>query len=239
MVLLPSVQLTATAILSDMNVVPAIHTANPGTVEFAKCGSDAKSNEEGARERSSQSSVMSVAAGIDQRIIYTMPWRSPSPDLIKVSAQTITSSVRPLSSDIASGRVVVIGASYADARDVHRTPIGDMPGALVIANAIKSLALFGQFSLPPTWLQWLLKLLLIVFAALIFLAFRSLLAVGVAGVIIIIVLFPLSFYFFKYGVWIDFALPLFAMLMHRALAEYRGAQREAKEFGQRYREKES
>ena len=54
---------------------------------------------------------------------------------------------------------------------------------------------------------------------------------------ILLVLVPINFYFFKYGLWIDFALPLFAMLIHRAIAEYKGAQKEAFEISERYRDK--
>jgi CHASE2 domain-containing sensor protein len=239
MVLLPSVQLTAAGILSEPGDTRAARSANPGPVVFAECGLAAESGEQAAADHPWRANAAGVAAAIDQRIIYTMPWTSPSPDLITVSARTITGSSGLLSPDIAAGRVVIIGASYAESRDIHRTPIGMMPGALIIANAIKSLALFGQISLPPAWLQWALKLVVIVFAAWTFLAFRSLLAVGVAGGVIIFVLVPVSFHFFKYGLWIDFALPLFAMLMHRAFAEYRGAQREARDIGRRYRGKET
>ena len=53
------------------------------------------------------------------------------------------------------------------------------------------------------------------------------LGVVVAGAVILVVLTPISFFFFKYGLWVDFSLPLLAMVVHRAVVEYRGAQREA------------
>jgi len=207
MMLLPAVQLIAAGLLTDADPAAAIRG-------------------DGATDTS-----------IDQRIIYTMPWQKQSPDLVTISAQLVTDSSRTLSGDLVRDTVTIIGASHVDSGDIHRTPIGNMPGALIIANAIKSLALYGQMDTPPAWLQWTAKLTIIFFAAWIFMSFRSLLGVVVAGAVILLVLVPINFYFFKYGLWIDFALPLFAMLIHRAIAEYKGAQREAFEISERYRGK--
>jgi len=150
-----------------------------------------------------------------------MPWDGPAPDLVTVSAHLITDSNHEISDDLIANRVVIIGASFAESGDIHRTPIGEMPGALIIANAIKSLSLYGQIRTPPAWAQWFLRLLLIMLAAWVFSQFTSLTAIFVAGTVIIAVLVPISFYFFKYGLWLDFAVPLFAMMIHRAVAEYR------------------
>jgi len=207
MMLLPAVQLIAADLLTD---------ADPAAVIRG----------DGATDTS-----------IDQRIIYTMPWQNQSPDLVTISAQLVTDSRRALSGDLVRDTVTIIGASHVDSGDIHRTPIGDMPGALIIANAIKSLALYGQLDTPPTWLQWTAKLTIILFAAWIFMSFRSLLGVIVAGAVILLLLVPINFHFFKYGLWIDFALPLLAMLIHRGIAEYKGAQREALKISERYRGK--
>jgi CHASE2 domain-containing sensor protein len=207
MMLLPAVQLIAAGLLTDVDPAAAIR-------------GDAATD-----------------TSIDQRIIYTMPWQGRSSDLVTISAQLVTDSNRALSGDLVRDTVTIIGASHVDSGDIHRTPIGNMPGALIIANAIKSLALYGQMDTPVAWLQWTAKLTIIFFAAWIFMSFRSLLGVLVAGAVIMLVLVPINFYFFKYGLWIDFALPLFAMLIHRAIVEYKGAQREALVISERYRGK--
>lgn len=41
-----------------------------------------------------------------------------------------------IDSDPFAGRVVIIGASYTGSRDVHETPLGTMPGSLILANSI-------------------------------------------------------------------------------------------------------
>ena len=236
MMLLPAVQLIAAGLLSDVDSTSANHVADLGRVGLHGCANptnvDARPGAAG-RYRSDAATDSSI----DQRIIYTLPWQRPSPDLVTISAQLVTDSNRNLSVDLVRDSVVIIGASHVDSGDIHRTPIGTMPGALIIANAIKSLTLYGQINTPPAMLQWTSKLIIIFFAAWIFLSFRSLLGVVVAGTVILLILVPVSFYFFKYGLWIDFALPLFAMLIHRAIAEYKGAQREAIEISKQYRGK--
>lgn len=236
MMLLPAVQLIAASLLTDVDSAAVSRAANLGSVGLANCAkaSDVNSEPPGpGHHRSEATTDMSI----DQRIIYTMPWQKQSPDLVMISAQLVTDTDRTLSGDLVKDTVTIIGASHVDSGDIHRTPIGDMPGALIIANAIKSLALYGQMDTPPAWLQWTAKLTIIFFAAWVFMSFRSLLGVVVAGAVILLVLVPINFYFFKYGLWIDFALPLFAMLIHRAIAEYKGAQREALELSERYRGK--
>ena len=40
-----------------------------------------------------------------------------------------------IDADPFAGRVVIVGASYSDSGDVYETPLGTMPGALVLANS--------------------------------------------------------------------------------------------------------
>jgi CHASE2 domain-containing sensor protein len=237
MTLLPAVQLLAAGLLADVDSAVANRVANLGSVDLQSC---AKATDINSRlpDTGRYRGDAATDTSIDQRIIYTMPWQKQSPDLVTISAQLVTDSSRTLSGDLVRDTVTIIGASHVDSGDIHRTPIGNMPGALIIANAIKSLALYGQMDTPPAWLQWTAKLTIIFFAAWIFMSFRSLLGVVVAGTVILLVLVPINFYFFKYGLWIDFALPLLAMLIHRAIAEYKGAQREAFALSERYRGKE-
>lgn len=48
-----------------------------------------------------------------------------------------------------AGRVVGIGASFAESRDRHLTPLGEIPGALVLINAMQSLYRHGELTAPP------------------------------------------------------------------------------------------
>jgi len=51
------------------------------------------------------------------------------------------------------GRVVVIGSSAEQVGDLHRTPVGMMPGMLVIANAIRSALELGPVPRSGMWLS--------------------------------------------------------------------------------------
>jgi len=52
---------------------------------------------------------------------------------------------------------MVIGASFAESRDRHLTPLGEMPGTLVLINAIQSLYQHGELTAPPLWVKLLSK----------------------------------------------------------------------------------
>jgi CHASE2 domain-containing sensor protein len=51
---------------------------------------------------------------------------------------------RPPAASLFAGRVVIIGSSAAHAADIHQTAIGEMPGMMVIANAVRSARQNGQ-----------------------------------------------------------------------------------------------
>jgi CHASE2 domain-containing sensor protein len=168
-----------------------------------------------------------------QRILYTFPWQMrdgearaeiafggrPTKLLDIVPAYTITEGDRRLT--LAPGHLAVIGASYGDARDLAETPLGTMPGSLVLINAIESLLLHGQLSTPPLWLQLLSGSVMLVAVSLIFMRFTSLLGTLVATAVIIVLLVPLSMLFYRYGVWIDFAVPVIAVKGFTMIEEYR------------------
>ncbi len=223
--LLPATQLIAAALLAGGDVSSVNRSADLSRVRLDGCAAGSDTNGPSTkRAMEKQDELYSPEAEIGQRLIYTMPWKSPAPDLVTVPANLITDSNREVSGDLIENRIVIIGASFGESGDIHRTPIGVMPGALIIANAIKSLSIYGQVRSPPAWAEWAIKLTLILLAAWAFSRFTSLAAVCLAGAVIIGGLVPISFYFFKYGLWLDFAIPLLAMMIHRAVAEYRASQ---------------
>ena len=95
-----------------------------------------------------------------------------------------------------------------------------MPGAIIIINAIKSLHLFGQTEPPSTPVKLLLELLLIIVMSWAFARYNSVLGTVVTSIFIAIILLPISFYFFKYGLWIDLAIPVLGMQLHNVVAKY-------------------
>lgn len=70
------------------------------------------------------------------------------PILVRLAAGDVEAA-REIAAESLENRIVVIGASHADSQDIHRTPLGLMPGSHVLANTIVGAkGVFGS-SLSP------------------------------------------------------------------------------------------
>ncbi len=86
-----------------------------------------------------------------------------------------------------AGRVVIIGASYTGSHDIHETPLGTMPGSLILANSIvQADALTGTIPARPLARAFWTVALFLIFAV-----FARYLA-GIVAVILISALSLLS-----------------------------------------------
>ena len=119
-----------------------------------------------------------------------------------------------------AGRVAVIGSSYDDSRDIHITPIGEMPGIMILVNAIHSFWLNGEIKPLPILTKLLVQVLLIVLMSLAFARFKSFWGMVVSGGVVILAILPVSFLVFRYGLWLDFALPLLAVQLHEMASAF-------------------
>jgi CHASE2 domain-containing sensor protein len=179
------------------------------------------------------------AEAIGQRILYSIPWtlrpgesypgnfvrRSVLPIVkgdasgheqnpankysVQCALSSKATSKAPLDSSWLKGRVVVIGASFKDSRDIYATPIGQMPGAMVIVNAINSLYAHELIKKPELYWVIPIEIVLIVIMSIAFARLDSFLAILLSSIAVIMIMLPLSFYLFKYGVWLNFVIPLF------------------------------
>jgi CHASE2 domain-containing sensor protein len=172
---------------------------------------------------------------IAQRLIYSIPYdvqgrRRPTVELSVPAANGEGADSRRVpileresagrlgnidSESLFAGRVVVIGGTYRDTRDWHATPIGEMPGAMVVINAIHSLRVHGQLHKPDLWQILLIEAFLIFMMSVLFAALDSVLAFVLSSAGILLVLLPISFLAFRSGVWVTFALPLLAVQLHQ------------------------
>lgn len=126
-----------------------------------------------------------------------------------------------------AGRVVVIGASYEESHDFHMTPAGRVPGSLWIINAIESLMEHGQVQEAHKALRYLSLLVFIIVAAIWFPSRWSRwldsvipppLTPPLTGIVLFIVMAPLSIFLFRHGEWLDFGVPFLGMdLLNRWL----------------------
>lgn len=168
-----------------------------------------------------------------QRILYTQPWRLqpgqarpsiPGSSGIAMVSLSIRSALpigdRAVDPSWLAGRVVMIGASFAESRDRHLTPLGEMPGTLVLINATQSLYRHGELTAPPLYVKLLVEAVLIVVMSLAFARFSSFWGMMASGLFIIAALLPISFFLFRYGVWLDFAIPLLGVQLHKIAADF-------------------
>jgi CHASE2 domain-containing sensor protein len=123
-------------------------------------------------------------------------------------------------SSLFKGRVAVIGQSFFEAGDRHVTPLGQMPGAVVLLNAIDSMVRFPLIQRPSAWVTTPVALLLIVFVGYVFARWDSALGPLISTALALPILAIASFYFFRYGMWLDFALPILAILIHREIKSF-------------------
>lgn len=127
-----------------------------------------------------------------------------------------------VSSDPVRGRIVVIGASAWGARDLHATPVGGMPGALVVTNAISTMVQFDQLH-HLTLLQHLMVGVPVGMAVWALLEFLHLsIAVVVCGLLVSFASFVLSRHWLGQGLWLDALLPSLGLLLHRWIVVFEG-----------------
>lgn len=115
------------------------------------------------------------------------------------------------------GRAVLIGQTFPETVDIHFTPLGEMPGAVLLLNAIDSMTRHRVVAPPSLWVTAPLALAMIVIVGYAFARWRSLLGTVVATCALLAVLPWLSFSLFKHGVWLDFALPLLGIQVHKLI----------------------
>jgi CHASE2 domain-containing sensor protein len=122
--------------------------------------------------------------------------------------------------DVAGNGVVVIGQSFEAARDIHATPIGIMPGPMVLINSLESMLKPGLLQEPGRAEHIAIEFTSIVLVGYVF-AYRDYL---IAFIVIITLFIPLliivNYVLLLHGIWMDFAIPLLGMYMHKIIAEF-------------------
>jgi CHASE2 domain-containing sensor protein len=131
--------------------------------------------------------------------------------------------------DLVNRRIVIIGASYRDSGDIHATPLGNMPGAMVLINSIYSLMQYGQLRDQPKWAE------------------HPVLAAGIFGVTwlftrhhhftgmiwstigVFVLAGGMSLYLFRQGRWLNFIVPLIAVQIHHFYESYHEYRHRAQE----------
>lgn len=160
---------------------------------------------------------------LEHRIFYKYHPGSVQADWysrVRASLVTDPQPSRPLSTEWLMGKVVVIGASFATANDAHATPLGEMPGALVVVNEINALLEFGQIQEMGARTKWAVLLALIVAFSLSFSYFTKTWGTRVARLLVNAILVPVSLWFFQYGWWLDVVFPLLVLQAYGRFVDF-------------------
>ncbi|OQW91427.1 MAG: hypothetical protein BWK78_04650 [Thiotrichaceae bacterium IS1] len=156
---------------------------------------------------------------IHQRIMYSMPWQEDSryriicdqadcnatdkpPIFMSVSAKEYAKPTVSASLGILEGKVVVIGGSHSRSGqgDIHRTPLGDMPGAMIVVNSIHSLLQYPTFETVSVVWKLLTVAILTILMTLVFERYSSFVSMVLLGTVFILILLPASI-LLKFGIW--------------------------------------
>jgi CHASE2 domain-containing sensor protein len=194
-----------------------------------------------------------IEEDVRKRIIYRVRWQDGEVELGPIVrppgiGPTPLVSVRPASvvfdlpvasaATAGSGsgfanRIVVISGSYADSGDWHRTPIGAMPGALLIVNAIEALVHGGTPREPGVVQRIAISLGIIFGVSLLVSVFRPIIAAWLSSIGILLVML-ISLPGFKSGVVLDLAVPSVGIFVHDILASLSAAWRQFRQQGWRW-----
>lgn len=188
--------------------------------------------------------IASHADPLSQRIVYSLTWPPAAestpmvqlrdarlaPMLLRIPAHRITESSQPLSSEALAGRIVVIGSSHAESRDWYATPLGQLPGFMIIVNSMASLRSHGQLGESHGPLRWTVTLLLMLVGSVAYARYHPLMATFLLTPLIYVAVAPISFYLFGTAVWLDFTAPVLGMQLHELIA---GAESAWKQRGRR------
>jgi adenylate cyclase len=149
----------------------------------------------------------------DPAAVYRINFIGPAGSFLTIPSDAVA-AIGDLGVEIAGdnplrGRIVLVGGTFADGRDVHRTPYGFMPGVEIQANIVHMLVT-GSLVRPAGWLAgFAVQLIAVLLAGLVMVAVRPLwgTVVCLAGALLLGV--PASYVAFsRGGYWVDFLLPV-------------------------------
>ncbi len=120
-------------------------------------------------------------------------------------------------------KIVIIGNSSPDTGDMHRTPVGDMPGMYLLGNAVYTILNTKQVKQLPWWIGYIIELFIIITAAYLFLYLQSFLALLVSSILILFGFVELGHWFFmKSGIFLNSGLIFAGMVFHKIAADIEG-----------------
>lgn len=117
-----------------------------------------------------------------------------------------------------AGKTVIIGSTASDHNDIHKTPIGEVAGIYIIGNSLNTLSQGHVLRLASAWVRIPLEIIVIIFAAYLFLHVHSILAQVISTVVILVFLGPLTAYLFtEHAIFLNSIFSILGMSAHRVI----------------------
>jgi hypothetical protein len=238
---IPSIELSAAALIRNQSPLtegtPALTPAetqallNKRLAEFQPANCQQEEESDLPRQiHIGDLTINTDKRGVYQRVMFSFSWpanKEPgldgfneSGDLAILPAHTYAKL--PVDTDISifENNIVIIGSSALRARDSYLTPLDEMSGAMIIINAIHSLLEYEVIKPMPLWARVLWMVILIFVMSWLFTVFDSFIGMILLGGLIIVVILPVAIALFRYGVWLDFALPLLMVQVYEMAADF-------------------
>jgi hypothetical protein len=178
---------------------------------------------EGLRDQSVTLPV--ITGGESRRFFYRIGWdrHANRARMSTISARAIADTGGSFEPTLIRDRIVVIGGSYLDNPDFHPTPLGSIPGTLLLINAINSILVDDRVNAPSIFVSPLIEALLVLLVSAFFLYFRPILAMWAGIGSVVIATLTLGFYFLNSGFWADPVIPLLGILCKEGISQIEAA----------------
>lgn len=154
---------------------------------------------------------------LPNRIFFRYSHPAPS-NVHVIPAIRILEPASPERDKRLANSIVVIGQSFEAARDQRMTPLGAMPGAMVLVNSLNSMRENKLLQEPPKVWERVFIFTSILFIGFIFAYFTSLGATVVLLLTFMPALIIVNYLLLSIHIWMDFGVPLLGIFAHRTIA---------------------
>jgi CHASE2 domain-containing sensor protein len=164
-----------------------------------------------------------TTSDLDRRFFYRFGWASDTSARQKggrlavvVPAWEITdvAPAQRFNPALLRGKIVVIGGTYTDNADVHQTPLGEMPGTVVLLNAINALLHDDHIRKAPWYLRYGIDALLTILVSMMYFYLAHRTAMISASLLIVALAVTGGYVLLNRGFYFDPILPIVGIQVH-------------------------
>jgi hypothetical protein len=164
-----------------------------------------------------------TATARERQFLYRIGWseieHAALPLRIPAAAITDVDPSSRFRNAALAGTIVVIGGTGPDQPDFHRTPIGLMPGSVVLLNAINAVLHNDRVKAPSLLSQGLFELATIIVVAVLFAYRHAFVAVALSIALVAVAGLTVGVALLDSGSWIDPIAPVLGIGSHQVFSK--------------------